>query len=58
MSRKNTVEEEGEQYLEEELLSNNKEAPNAKEYDAISSTITTPEETTLTKGDILEMNMK
>ena len=52
------VDEQGEQDFEEELLSNNKEAPNAKKDDAISSTITTPGETTLTKGDILEMNMK
>ena len=40
-----------------ELLSNNKEAPNAKEDYEIASTITTPKEPTLTKYDILEMNM-
>ena len=52
------VDEEGEQYLEEELLSDKEEATNAKEYDAIESTIPTPEEPTTTKYDNLTMNMK
>ena len=52
------VEEDREQYSEKELLRENEEAPNAKEYDTISSTIPSPEEPTLTKDDILAMNMK
>ena len=39
-------------------MSENEEAPNAKEYDAIASTIPTPEEPTLTKYDILPINTK
>ena len=39
-------------------MSENEEAPNAKEYYAIASTIPTPEEPTLTKYYILAMKMK
>ena len=52
------VDEEGEKYFEEELLRENKEAPNSKEYDEFVITIPTPEEPTLTKDDILAMKMK
>ena len=40
------------------MLSENEEAPNAKEDDAIVSKISISEDPTLTKDDILAMNMK
>ena len=52
------VDEEGEHDFEEELSSENKEAPSANEDDALASTIPTPVEPTLTKYDILAINMK
>ena len=53
-----SVDKEGEQDSEEELLSENEEAPKAKGDDSITSKIPTHEETTLIKDDILAINMK
>ena len=52
------VDKECEQDLVEILLIENEETLNAKEDDAISNTIPTPEKIMLTKDDILPMNTK
>ena len=52
------VDEEYEKYFEEELLRDNKEVSNANEDNTITITIPTPEEPTLTKDEMIAMNMK